>query len=622
MHQLFNQSKQKIKYCYIVILLYCFLVFLFSPLTFAQEPQKYKAQYQIEYFPNLNGDSRVQLNIKIINLRSDVYVKQFSLTFPKSFAIEDIKARDDHDKVIPKIEYQERNLKVILTFNWPNIGKSSENNFYLTYFQKNLFKNIGNVWEIILPVINDQYNSPYRIIFHLPTNSNKKLSLAKPKPDLIRDNKIFWNNVKTKTVYAIFGESQFYQVDLTYHLKNDNLFPVYFDVAFPPETLYQKIFINSINPKPEKVYLDEDGNYLGRYSLKPKEKTQVVFNGFIETFIEPQDELLNYIRKSIDRQKKYLLSPQPFWTLKEKIVNSNRFKQLNTPQDIYHFVTKNLDYNYKRLSKNQKRLGANEIWNNPTQAVCLEFTDLFIALAREKGIYAREINGYGFSYDSTLRPLSLASDILHSWPEYFDEKKQIWVPVDPTWENTSGIDYFSSLDLNHLVFVIHGKNSSLPLSAGMYKLENSKDVMVKVVSTIPKENFKIKVDDEIKPLISDRKKYQAKVQITNQGNAFIKNYSLRWSSQDLEIKPTKISIPLLAPYQVYDYQISYYSKLKNVDKEEPLTLFLNNTPIRTKKIKIVAFYRDVFNKILAVFAGLVFLLVVYRLVLKYEADKK
>ena len=87
----------------------------------------------------------------------------------------------------------------------------------------------------------------------------------------------------------------------------------------------------------------------------------------------------------------------------------------------------------------------------------MEFTDLFIAIAREKGIYSREIQGYGFSLDQKLQPLSLSSDILHAWPEYYDTKTESWIAVDPTWENTSGINYFSSFDLNHIVFVIHGK---------------------------------------------------------------------------------------------------------------------------------------------------------------------
>ena len=72
----------------------------------------------------------------------------------------------------------------------------------------------------------------------------------------------------------------------------------------------------------------------------------------------------------------------------------------------------------------------------------MEFTDLFIAIAREKGIYSREIQGYGFLWIQKLQPLSLSSDILHAWPEYFDLKTENWVAVDPTWENTSGIDYF------------------------------------------------------------------------------------------------------------------------------------------------------------------------------------
>jgi hypothetical protein len=59
---------------------------------------------------------------------------------------------------------------------------------------------------------------------------------------------------------------------------------------------------------------------------------------------------------------------------------------------------------------------------------------------------------------------------MHAWPEYYDQNKQLWIGVDPTWANTTGgIDYFSKLDFNHIVFAINGKNDSYPYPAGSYR---------------------------------------------------------------------------------------------------------------------------------------------------------
>ena len=96
--------------------------------------------------------------------------------------------------------------------------------------------------------------------------------------------------------------------------------------------------------------------------------------------------------------------------------------------------------------------------------MCTEFADLFIALARAAGIPAREVNGYGYTTDPQLRPLSLGNNVLHAWPQYWDSVRKVWVSIDPTWgRTTGGVDYFSKLDFNHLAFLTHGLSDSLPV---------------------------------------------------------------------------------------------------------------------------------------------------------------
>jgi hypothetical protein len=108
--------------------------------------------------------------------------------------------------------------------------------------------------------------------------------------------------------------------------------------------------------------------------------------------------------------------------------------------------------------------------DNPDSAVCLEFTDLFIALARSAGIPAREVDGYAHTENERQRPLSLEEDILHAWPEYYDYERQTWVMVDPTWgKTTGGVDYFDTFDFDHIAFVIKGEDSVYPVPAGGYK---------------------------------------------------------------------------------------------------------------------------------------------------------
>ncbi|MBI4225780.1 transglutaminase domain-containing protein [Candidatus Roizmanbacteria bacterium] len=545
------------------LLIFLILNTLYFILYTGVYAQDFRNDFQVEYFLNENENklnSQVKFTVTITNLRTDVYVNQFSIGFPKSFTIRDLKALDDYGVITPQITTTDSATKITLGFSNPNIGKNSVNNFYLEFYQDNLFEVNGNIWEVIIPTV-EKKNGSYKILVHLPKNSNKKISISKPKPDYISGETITWNNPKTKTVYAVFGDTQYYQTELTYRIKNPKLVPVYMDVAFPPDTLYQKIYVDKIVPPPAKVFSDEDGNYLGRYFLNPAESKVILFTATISVFSKLREDLIAQIRNKFFKQKNYLLSETKYW----KISRTDSIADVSTDvKDVYYFVTNKLQYDYDKVKSENIRLGADEVLKNPNRAVCMEFTDLFIALAREKGIYSREIQGYGFSQDPKLRPLSLVSDILHSWPEYYDTSSQLWLPLDPTWENTSGIDYFSSFDLNHITFAIHGKDSEYPLPAGTYKTGDSRDVSISATNKIPNERLKLSLEHPPFPRrINDSQTYQTKITLINTGNTYFWSNPIPIRSSNLEVQPSSLSFDSLAPYEKKILTLSFRAKEKN-----------------------------------------------------------
>ncbi len=567
--------------------IFILLLSFFLVLPFNVYGEDYKSQYVVEYFLTKSLKTKVKFSIKVTHLRSNVYVKKLLLSFPDNFKIENIKASDSYGAINPKTEKKDGNVNVTLELSNPNIGKGSQNKFYLEFYQNSLFQRNGNIWEVILPTLGNKENSKYSVIVYLPKGTNKKISIAKPQPSKIIGNKIIWDDVKTRIIYAVFGNKQYYLTNLRYHLKNQKLFPVYTYVAFPPDTLYQKIYINNIEPQPSEVIIDDDGNFLGKYFLKPKETKDIIFKGDIVVFSQPRDEVAPVIRSQFVKQKKYLLSKSKYWNIDQ----INKIKPFSTVNQIYRFVTDYLSYDYSRVVKSNKRLGAKKALDDPTLAVCVEFSDLFVAIAREKGIFSREIEGYGFTQDKKLRPLSLVSDILHSWPEYFDLKNQVWVPVDPTWENTSRIDYFNSLDLNHIVFAIHGKKSNYPLPAGMYKFEESKDVSVEPSKNIPKEKVKISLlEPKFEKSISDKGLYNFDLKVINNSNVFVWNVPLSINSQYLKINPQSKKILVMAPFETKKIKVSYQSNIKNKIKKSSMVISLYNKPIFKEKIEIFPYY--------------------------------
>lgn len=590
------------------------ILFQVGKISYAQE---YKVNYQIEYFPDLKNDCLVKLDINFRNTRSDVYIRQYGLSFPKGFDISNLDISDDNGPIQYSKTEDERAIKIVFEFSDPKIGINTENNFHLKFNQKNLFKNLGGIWEVILPAIPPSTQSTYNVVVHLPEDTDKKISIAKPIPTKIEGKKIYWNDLKSPIIYATFGDSQYYEANLTYNLKNDQLGRVNYEIALPPETLYQKVYVNKLDPLPESVHIDSDGNYIAKYTVGVGQKEVVKFSGIIKIFKNPQEDMIEYIRRQYETQKKYLLTVQPYWDL-SKIEKKDEIAALKTAKDIYDYTSSKLNYNFKRINKNIKRLGAYEAYKNPDNAVCMEFTDLFVALSREKGIPAREINGFGFGNDDSIRPASFYSDILHSWPEYYDEKSKSWMSVDPTWENTSGIDYFNTLDFNHIIFSIHGKDSVYPLPAGMYKTTDTKDVDIKVASSAPKDNINLEILPSLKNDIDNKSLYEGSIKVTNTGNVFIKNTYIDIRSTDLAVSQNRLKIDLLPPFGSTDFKISYQAINQNSTGTlfTNLEFYLHDNLISKNQVKVSSFYQDLFYKIFGVFIGFTLITIVYILVSK------
>jgi hypothetical protein len=222
---------------------------------------------------------------------------------------------------------------------------------------------------------------------------------------------------------------------------------------------------------------------------------------------------------------------------------------------LYDFVTSALTYDYDRLNNSKiDRLGAVGALNNPESALCMEYTDLFIALSRSIGIPAREINGFALTQDPNFRPTALGgritSDILHAWPEYFSFEKQKWVQIDPTWGSTTGgVDYFDKLDTNHIVFVRKGVSAEEPLPAGAYKFDASSkgDVKITPSTTFPESASQYEVSLQNREFPAGFSVNDALI-IKNSGKRSLFGGTVTFTS-GLNITPTEVEIGTILPGQ-------------------------------------------------------------------------
>lgn len=456
----------------------------------AQAASEFATSYRIDYTVEPNGLVAVDQQINLTNRLANIYATEYSVTIG-STELTQIRAWDQSGALETQVEIQANRTEIRFSFPDKVVGKGEGRQFHLTYQSPDFAQIKGRVLEIGIPLLADiQELNDYQVILHVPAVFDKA-NYFLPTPHAVGSDAKYRHYTFTKDnvdgfegITGTFGEYQLFTFSLRYHLENPNSRQATTQIALPADTPFQQVAYTNWQPAPNAVETDPDGNWLATYTLDGKQRLEVTAQGVAKIFLTPQPEL----RQSLDQtaQAKYLVQ-QTYWPVDDPEIKALA-QRLKTPEAIYTFLVRNFQYDYDRLTVTAERKGAAWALAHPNQLICMEFTDLFVTLARAAGIPAREVNGFAYTTNSKLRPLSLEQDVLHAWPEYYDETAQVWIPVDPTWGNTTGgLDFFHKLDLDHFAFVRHGLDSSQPLSAGAYKLAdtNGKDVQIGFAPDFP-----------------------------------------------------------------------------------------------------------------------------------------
>ncbi|MCL4354160.1 transglutaminase family protein [Patescibacteria group bacterium] len=502
-----------------ILVFLSFFIYLFLGSSIAYAEENFTSDYRVTYTINNDASAHVQMNVTLTNLSSRYYASSYKIQLGFKDPL-NVKASDAGGPIAPSVIKNSKGSSVDLNFNTKVVGQGSKFNFSMSFDTSEVAQNQGNLWEINIPGLSSQNDfSSFNASVIVPSSLGKP-SYIKPmvgdNPNRQVGNTLNFtkSELSTAGISIAFGDYQIYDYNLKYHLNNKNLFPVTTEIALPPSTNYQDVIIDRLNPKPMEVRIDKDGNWLAKYYLYPSKNLDITANGKVKIFLKPKKEAL-----SNDLKNRYL-EQKPYWETQNPKISSLA-KQLKTPAAIYQYVVDNLSYDFSRVTEQKPRLGAVKVLSDSTSAVCLEFTDLFIALARAAGIPAREINGFAYTKNPQERPLSLVEDVLHSWPEYYDFGRQAWIMVDPTWGNTTGgVDYFTVMDFDHFAFVRKGLNSTYPVPAGGYKLtanSKTKDVNV-VIGSEFQMNKSLQVSLDLPPEVVAGTPIEGQIRVKNIGN--------------------------------------------------------------------------------------------------------
>lgn len=457
------------------------LLFFCIPFVNVWAAGEFRADYDVHYGVSPQGTTIVTQNISLTNKLTNLYPKQYAILID-SPNIKNVIATDSEGIITPVINIKEGKTEIILDFNAQVVGIGKTLPFTLRYEHSDVAHKLGRIWEITIPGVSDDPDlGTYDVRLSVPSSFGPASYLTPPPgPDGLWEK----DQLVKGGISGAFGTEQVFGLSLSYFLANTAVTRQKSSIALPPSTAFQNVILENITPQPVAVRTDKDGNWLAEYSLGPGEEIHIAADLRVVIFLDPKKDFRQEIRPED------YLRPLPYWEAYDgKIIalaSSNK-----TPRQIYDYVVSTLSYSYERVEQSPIRKGAKGALGSPKQAVCMEFTDLFIAIARAAGIPARQAVGFAYTTNSRLRPLSLVSDVLHAWPEYYDETRGIWIPVDPTWASTTGgVNYFDRLDFNHIVFAYNGLSSETPYPAGFYRKADKvgKDVLVEFSTQLPRQS--------------------------------------------------------------------------------------------------------------------------------------
>jgi len=566
----------------LVSLLIFFVLLILPSKAFASD--NFSTSYNVNYQVLDSGTTHVTFNISLTNKTSQFYASSYKIQVGFTH-LNNVRASDPNGQIVPTVFQVPSGNSIEVNFNDKVVGKDNTLTFNLSFDTDDIVQRQGSIWEVNIPGISNQNDfSDFKAHVSVPSYLGSPTYIKPEQPtknlDFTRDQ------LGTSGISIAFGDRQTYGFSLAYHLENTNLFPIKTEIALPPTTNYQDMEIDSIDPKPLNVTVDQDGNWLAQYTLLPSTKKEIVVKG--------KAQLLLYPRKKFETSQnlqKYL-TQQNYWEISNPKIKDIA-KNLKTPREVYQFVVDHLTYDFGRVSQNKPRLGALGVLQDPTSAVCLEFTDLFVALARSAGIPAREIDGFAYTQNTSSRPLSKVLDILHSWPEYYDSNQQTWVMVDPTWGNTTGgIDYFDTLDFDHFAFVIKGLDSSYPVPAGGYKTDstqNQKDVNVSFADAFSAQAPTIELKPNLPITSIAGLPISGSITIRNVSNLVYPQQFVDISTSVLSPTSKKIDVSQIPPFGFVTVPLSYQSPNFLTNKTALVTIRLADREF-PNSIKVVPFF--------------------------------
>lgn len=536
----------------ILAFLFCITIGLLLPLSaHAAAPRSsIEALYTIS--SDTETQTKVEYTIELEEASSAIATDEYTLNIPTSFPVTSVTATVDSDAVQAVLASQQNLLSVSVPF--PQTDKRDSRSITLSFLQTNIVRRSGDHTEVLIPTLISRQNEEIRYRLRIPSHIANTVVSSRPMFASRDRDEIVWNNPRGKTIQVLLGSAQqLYSLALRYELQNDSSIAQTSTVVLPPETPYQLLHAVRLSERPVSLTFDADGNPIASFSILPRGKKVVEYHAAVELRLLPDEQRKQYERAAFASMKPHLLRPY--------IGDEHRTPKLSDSRAVYEYTVASLSYDYSQLNLRKLRTNhktAAEILSSPTRSICLDYSSLFVHLSRKNGGEAREVFGYAINQNEQLRPTQ--GDELHSWAQYYDTAVQEWIDIDPTWEDTSSLDYYHFHDFNHLTLTYRGAQESKPYPAGFYRFTGNTQaqlITVHPIDSLPAPRSSIVLNtDSLKKTYNDRERSSTSLTIENRGDSVLYDLPLFVTSPQVNIAVRPSRIPVIYPYQSRSVQLT------------------------------------------------------------------
>lgn len=277
------------------------------------------------------------------------------------------------------------------------------------------------------------------------------------------------------TAWIQIGTTQYYTFNIEQPYIATSSIPIVYnqykiilprDITSGPIT--QKVFFTGITPEPFSTEIDSDGNLTATFRVPVNEEGVIKVSGYA---VLTQNNSIDFVNSgNIDQISSDLItqntSAAKYWESDSseiedlaKTLKGNETNVYNLVESAYQYVVGKIDYSeVKKFGLNQRQGALATLQGGA--AVCMEYSDLFIAILRAMGIPARAAFGSGYSALDGLT--SSTNTVNHQWAEVYIPSIKSWVGVDTTWGENG--DTLIGGDLNHFYTHVASVDPETPSS--------------------------------------------------------------------------------------------------------------------------------------------------------------